>query len=127
MEAQCEIAADTGEWHEVNGLVALARAEALRCGLEALPCWVDRLEGARALGAGDTEGAIEFFRRASLGFERLGARWDLARSDLALAQALKETGRAQEAAALLQPGIAFFAKVGAKPEHEAALLIMGVS
>lgn len=123
LEAQCEIAADTGAWHEVDDLLVRSRAEAARCGLEALPRSADRLEGMRALQAGNTEDAIRLLEQASMGFARLGARWDQARSDLSLAQALKESGRREEALAVLRPAIAFFAEVGATTEHKAALRI----
>jgi class 3 adenylate cyclase/tetratricopeptide (TPR) repeat protein len=127
VEAECEIAADTGEWHEVDALLAHARAEAARCGLEALPCAADRLEGTRALHAGDTERAIGLLSRASIGFEQLGARWDRARSDLSLAQALTDSRRVEEGLEVLQSAIAFFAEVGATTEHELALRIAGSS
>ena len=118
---RCEIAADTDAWQEMDDLIALARAEAHRCGLESLPSWADRLQGMQALHGGRAEEAVRLLTRASAGFQRLEARWDLARSDLALARALEESGRVDEALAVLGRADAFFAKQGAKQEHQVAL------
>jgi class 3 adenylate cyclase/tetratricopeptide (TPR) repeat protein len=121
MEAQCEIAAYTDAWQEMDDLIALTRAEADRCGLESLPSWADRLQGMQALHGGNAEEAVRLITRASAGFQRLEARWDLARSDLALARALEESGRIDEALAVLGRADAFFAKQGAQKEHQVAL------
>jgi tetratricopeptide (TPR) repeat protein len=118
--AECEIAADNTDWPEVETLVTSARAEAEKGGLEALRCAADRLAGAAALRIGDTEGATRLLRKAREGYAQLGARWDLARADLSLAQALQSSGRGEEALELLHPAIAFFAAAGAATEHETA-------
>ncbi len=114
LESACEIAAETGAWEGVEGLIDRARAEAVRCHLDALPLVVDRLDGTRAMGRGDTGTAVTLLRRSATGFERLGARWDRARCDLALARAMG--GRGEEARAALARAEAVFEELGAARE-----------
>ena len=62
-----------------------------------LPFAADRLEGRAALARGEPEAAITPLEVASAGFDSAGARWERARTDLDLADALLAVGDAAAA------------------------------
>jgi hypothetical protein len=77
---------------------------------------IDRLEGRAALAAGDTGRAIESLERAREGFAALSARWEGARTDAFLAEALAALGRDHDARARLNTSIGVFEELGAARE-----------
>ena len=87
-----DLVADTGRWDEAPGLLERARDYAQLSEVKALPAHLDRLEGRAALAAGDAARAVTLLTGASAGLEGLGARWDHARTDLHLAEALLAAG-----------------------------------
>src|SRR5918992_5096340 len=75
-------------WDAVPAFADGARRYATEAGVRALPFHVDRLEGRAALAAGEYDRAADFLERASSGLAELSARWEGARTDLFLAEAL---------------------------------------
>lgn len=116
LEAECEIAAGVKEWEGVGELGERARAEAERCGLDALQCAVDRLQGHRALQSGHVGTAVRLLDRARAGFEQLDARWDEAVTALLLGQAFAEAGEAGRVREVVVPAIDVFRELGATME-----------
>lgn len=103
-------------WNDVPSFVENARRYASDAGLWALPLHLDRLEGRAALAAGDARGAIESLERAREGFAALSARWEGARTDAFLAEALAAVGRDDDAHARLKLATEMFEELGAVGE-----------
>ncbi|HET8526623.1 MAG TPA: adenylate/guanylate cyclase domain-containing protein [Actinomycetota bacterium] len=101
LEARCEIAAQQEAWDEVPELLHASWTHAQEAELLALPCYADRLEGLAARAGGDRERASELLHRALTGFTELDARWEAARTALALAGVHADEGRAEAARELL--------------------------
>ena len=116
LEATCDVVAAQGAWDDVPDLLAEARAHARECGLVALLCYADRLEGRAALAGGDATSAIGALERARRGFAELEARWEEACTALALAEALSAAGRREEARACLPRAVEVFERVGSRRE-----------
>jgi len=120
LEAACELAAEEGAWDKVAALVAEARATAEQGGSLELPCFADRLEGQAALVGGDHRAATELLERAVRGFENIGARWEQARTALALAQALAAGGDEDAATRHVSAALPALEAAGAVGELERA-------
>jgi hypothetical protein len=103
-------------WNDVPSFVENARRYASGAGLWALPLHLDRLEGRAALAAGDAGRAIESLERAREGFAAVSARWEGARTDAFLAEALAAVGRDDDARARLKFAIEVFEELGATRE-----------
>jgi class 3 adenylate cyclase len=103
-------------WNDVPSFVENARRYASRAGLWALPLHLDRLEGRAALAAGDARRAIEWLERARDGFAALAARWEGARTDAFLAEALAIAGSDDHARARLKLATEVFEELGAVGE-----------
>jgi class 3 adenylate cyclase/tetratricopeptide (TPR) repeat protein len=120
IEVACELAAEEGAWDQAASLAADARAMAEKGGSLELPCVADRLEGQAASVAGDQSVAIELFGRAARGFESIGARWERARTELALAEALAAGGNEGEARQHVSAALPALEAAGALEELERA-------
>jgi tetratricopeptide (TPR) repeat protein len=116
--ARCDLIADAGRWEEAEPFAVEARAWGKVAGLGALPLFADRLSGRAALVAGDAAGAVELLQRAAAGFRDRTAAWELARTELFLAEALLTLGR--DASAELSRASEVFESLGALREAEAA-------
>lgn len=92
LEAMCEVVAAQQDWGFGRRVVSLAREEAERGGLLALPFFADRLGGRMAAATGDNDEACTLLRRSATGFESLGAPWEAAWSSYLLAEVLAELG-----------------------------------
>ena len=92
------ITADQADWDSAPPLVAMARAESKRGGLEALLYAADYLEGASLAATGRERDAITILGRARDGFDACGARWEATLARLALSHALSEGGQTDRAA-----------------------------
>jgi hypothetical protein len=101
-----------------------ARALAAEGGLQSLPIAAEVLEGRAARAAGDFGSAIELLGRAAAAFEGLEARWDAARAQLALAEALLDAGFPDRAGVAVGPAIPVFEDLGARRELDAARDVM---
>jgi DNA-binding CsgD family transcriptional regulator len=71
--------------------------------------------GLLALGAGDVGAAETCLATGRIGFEALGAPWELAQTLFAEGRLLRRIGRRREAAASLERSIELFAELGAVP------------
>jgi class 3 adenylate cyclase len=118
-QVQAEFLAETERWDRVPSFLADARRYASEAGLLALPFHLDRLEGRRALAEGE-QAAASLLERSRDGFAALSARWELARTDRLLAEALTEQGRAEEARGPLTRAAGVFEELGATDELERA-------
>jgi len=115
-QVAAEILALAERWDDVPALLARARTYASEAGLLALPVHLDRLEGRAALAAGDRERALDLLRGARDGFDGLEARWERARTELDLAEALLGLGRIGEALARLEAAAPDLEAAGARIE-----------
>jgi hypothetical protein len=97
LEARCEIVAQQEAWDEVPAVVHSSRIHAEEAELLALPCFADRLEGLAARAADEREEAEGLLARALLGFTRLEAGWESARTALVLAEVLSVGGHSERA------------------------------
>jgi class 3 adenylate cyclase len=114
-----EILAIGRRWSEVPAFLEPTRAYAEEAGLLALPAVLDRLEGSAALAAGDPARAVPLLDRARTRQDELGASWEVARTDLVLAQAHLDLGRPEEAADAATRARGMFAALGAVRDLEA--------
>lgn len=119
-QVRAAVLAEHEKWGEVPAFVEQARDFAARGGLRALPVHLDRLEGRAALAADDTGRAIRTLAAASTGFEKLGARWEKACTDLSLAEALVAGHRSDEARARLDAALEVFEELRSLREIERA-------
>jgi len=92
LEAECDLVALEGAWDRSSEVLDRSRSLAERGELLGLPCFADRLEGRAALASGRADEAVRLLSRASAGFDRIGARWERAVTNLDLAEALLAAG-----------------------------------
>lgn len=112
------VLAEAGRWEDVSAFVAQGRAYATEAELRALPVHLDRLEGRASLAAGRSEEGLAILETARAGFERLGARWDVACTDLSIAEGLAAAGRREEARARLEMATFVFDELSSLREIE---------
>jgi hypothetical protein len=86
--------------------------------LKALPVHIERLEGREAFAADEQDRSISLLEAASAGFAGLSARWELARTDLFLSQALHAAGRVDDARERLAGAAKVFEDLGSLLEIE---------
>jgi hypothetical protein len=101
LAADAELVFAAGDWSRASPLARMMRDFAIEAGLEALPTHADRLEGLAAHAMGRTVEAVALLRRAADAFAAQEARWEAARTEVALATALAETREAAAARAAL--------------------------
>ncbi len=93
LEARCGVLQEEQAWDAMPSVLTECRRHSEEAGLLALPLHADRLEGVAALAKGSTSASIPLLERASAGFQELGARWEVARADLLLAEAAAPVNR----------------------------------
>jgi hypothetical protein len=120
LEARCTLVAEEATWHEAEELIARARQHAGAAKLVALFLHADRLEGRALVAAGDPVGAVSLLERASSGFESLGARWEVALTELSRGEALVALRRDDEAVQVLEGAAEEFARLRVPRELERA-------
>jgi hypothetical protein len=118
LDARCILVATEGAWEEAGEVLERTRAHAEEAGLLALPLMADRLEGRAALAAGDADRAVDLLGRARDGLAELGAGWEVACTDLSLAEALLQMERREETATLLSAALAVFDRLRSVQELE---------
>jgi tetratricopeptide (TPR) repeat protein len=111
-QVQADHLAEAGHWDRVPAFATEARRYAADAALRALPIHIDRLQGRDALAGGDHASAVDLLERAGTSFASLGARWDRARTDVFLAEALAAEGRGDEARRWLADAIAVLDALG---------------
>ena len=124
LEARAEVVAEAGLWEQAPGVAKDLRAHGAAGKLLALPLAADRLEGLAALNTERWDEAVTLLGRASAGYAGLETRWDEARADMALSEALVATGHADDAKTRLLRATATFERLGAVREgaHASELL-----
>ena len=120
LEVACELTEHECAWDQAATLATKARATAQAGGSLALPCFADRLEGQAAVAAGDRRGGLQLLERATRGFGEVGARWEQARTALALAEALALGGNEDEARRRVSAALPALEAAGAVEELEGA-------
>jgi hypothetical protein len=106
---------DLDAFEEAEAFLPAARAYAREAGLVALPVHLQALEGRAAAAAGDTSRAKDLLRDARGRFDELGCRWDAARVDVAIAEALA-VAHPEESRARLASARAEFERIGSRRE-----------
>jgi tetratricopeptide (TPR) repeat protein len=124
LECRCEIIAEGKMWDLARGTANDARLHGYQAKLLALPLIADRLEGLVALNEERWDDAVTLLGHASAGYAGLEARWDEARCDLALAEALIATGHADEARVRLMKATATFERLSAVNEGARASALL---
>ena len=119
LQIWAEAMADAGRFDDAPTLLETGRAFAHAGGLAPLVAHLDALEGRMLLASGDRVGAIEVLRRARADLAGRDARWDVARIDLTLAEALLED-RPEEARERLDDATLEFERVGSALELDRA-------
>jgi class 3 adenylate cyclase len=109
---RAELLASSGRWAEVPAFLTDARAYADDAGLHLLPAYLDRLEGRAARAAGETTRGIHALQAARDRFADLGARFEVARTDLDLADMFVDQARDPEARDLLLGALEVFEALG---------------
>ncbi len=92
----------TSRWQDVRAFLEESRTYASYAELRALPVHLDRLEGRASLAGGDVEAGLMILQSAREGFTELGARWERARTELDIAEALGGAGRADDARPIVE-------------------------
>ena len=103
-------------WQDVPAFMDESRGYASDARLRALPVHLDRLEGRALVAAGHLDDGLATLRRAGTGFGDLGATWERARTELDMAEALVQAGRAGEVGALLKTAGPDLERAGARFE-----------
>ena len=120
-----EVLAASERWDDVRAFLDASRAYAAEAGLLALPVHLDRLEGRASIAAGELDRGVELLAFARDGFDRLGAAWERARTQLDLAEASLIAGRREDARAGLDAATPVIERVGALLEIERSRALRG--
>jgi hypothetical protein len=122
LEARCELVAAEQAWDEAASVAGETRSYAETGGLKAVAHFADRLDGRAALAARREDKAAVHLRAASEGFERLGAAWEQARTDLDLAEALRGT---EESTTRARTALDVFERLGSLRDAGRARALLG--
>jgi hypothetical protein len=112
--------AEAHRWDRVPAFLAEYRPWGEEMGLRLLPPAFDRLEGQAALAGDEPAEAAGLLARAAETYGELGARWERACTQLALAEALLAAGRAGDARAQLGDATPVVTELGSLLEMERA-------
>jgi tetratricopeptide (TPR) repeat protein len=86
LESMSDVVYTLGQWEKAGEVLEQIRALTHNSGLVALPAFANRLEGGMAWAEGDVTRAHAALNRARETFARIEARWETARTDLAIAE-----------------------------------------
>ncbi len=117
---KAEVLLDAGLSPTAADFIKSSREYAAWAGITGLPPHLDRLEAARALANGDSEAAIALLTAAATTFDGLGAKWELARTNLWLAEAHIETGNRDPATSAIESARPYLDSLGSLLEIERA-------
>jgi class 3 adenylate cyclase len=112
-EVLADAIAASERWGEVGAFAERGRAYAAEARIRALPVHIDRLEGRAAIAGGDVDEGLEILETARKDFDGLGAMWERARTELEIAEALAQAGRADEARSTAEAAAAELERAGA--------------
>ncbi len=124
-QVRAEIIARHERWDEAPVFLERSRAFSEQAELRALPVHLDRLEGRAAVAAGDLDRGLDLLRRARGGFDRIGAAWERARTDLDVADARVSVGRFDEARTITVAASPDLERAGALLELERLRSLLG--
>jgi len=116
LEAMCEWVPAARRWDQADDIVREVRAAAADGDLVGSRQFADRLAGLADCHAGNVEHGVLTLGRARDGFLEHGARWEGARIDLAIAEALTSTGLSHEQRARLEAACTLFDELGSVAE-----------
>jgi tetratricopeptide (TPR) repeat protein len=111
---------DGGLYSDAEEFIADSRSYAEWAGIDALPPHLDRLEAAGLLANGDSEPAINLLGKALAGFENLEVPWEVARTQLWLADAYLATSNREGAANAIAAAQPILESLGSLNEIERA-------
>ena len=115
---------DAGRFSDADEFIKRSREYAAWAGIEALPPHLDRLEGAKALATGDTTTAITLLTKANTDFAERGTPWELARTQLWLAEAHIASGNPDTAAEAIELARPVLERLGSLLEIERARALL---
>ncbi len=111
---------DGGLHADAKRFIGDSRRFAEWAGINALPPHLDRLEAAGLLATGDTDSALGLLSTARTAFEGLSVPWEVARTDLWLAEAHLMKGDREPAAAAIASARPILEALGSLNEIERA-------
>jgi hypothetical protein len=111
LEARCALIVEEQSWSEAEEVIDAARRFAYEGQLIALPLHAARLEGHLLRSRGQLAAARDSLELALAGFVSLNAQWEMARTELALAEVLIGLESVDEAASRLEHAEATFARL----------------
>jgi DNA-binding CsgD family transcriptional regulator len=124
LPAAVEILLAGGHADDADGVATELGSIAVSFGCPSVQARADHACANVALATGDPAAALPLLRRERTVWERLGARYDIARCRMLLGRALRALGDDQSAITELSTARRTLADLGAKPaEHEAAALL----
>ena len=128
LEAMCEWVPIADRWDRADDIVAEVRKAADEGDLVGVRLFADRLAGLRRCHDGDIEAGVEILARARDGFLEHGATWEAARTDVAIAEALSDTGLDDGQRDRLANAVDLFERLGSVAElrrARAAIIVLG--
>jgi class 3 adenylate cyclase/tetratricopeptide (TPR) repeat protein len=125
LEGESELLAASGEWQRAPELVAGMREFAAAAETPPVLAFADRLEGRAALARGDAAVALQALERSAVRFGEMGAVWERALTELDLARALSETGRASDSEAAATNAAQTFDALGCGRDLARARVVAG--
>ncbi|MGE5829565.1 MAG: helix-turn-helix transcriptional regulator [Micromonosporaceae bacterium] len=124
LPAAVEVLLADGRAEDAAGLADELESIAVSFDCPSVRARADHARGQVALSAGDATEALSLLRRERGVWERLGARYEVARCRVLLGRALRALGDEESAVTELSAARRTLAELGAAPaEHEAAALI----
>jgi hypothetical protein len=115
---RASILLDAGMLDDVDEFIVDSLEYARWSGVVALPPHLERLRAAARLRAGDPAGALSELAEAREAFDRLGMSWEVARTDLWMAEALLDMGNQLEARSALETALPTLERLGSLNEIE---------
>ncbi len=109
---RASILLDAGMLDDVEDFIVDSLEYARWSGVMALPPHLERLRAAARLRAGDPSRALSGLAGSREAFDSLGMRWEVARTDLWMAEALLEMGNQLEARSALETALPILETLG---------------
>jgi len=121
---KADVLLEGGIFSDADEFIIGSRDYARWAGITALPPHLDRLEAAIGLSNGDPVTAIALFLKARKGFDSLDAKWELARTELWLAEAYIEIGDGMGATRALESAGPVVEELGSLLEIERTRVLL---
>ncbi len=111
-------------WDRADDIVAEVVSAADDGDLVGVRLFADRLAGLARCHAGDIDAGVEILARARDGFLEHGATWEAARTDVAIAEALSDTGLDDGQRDRLANAVDLFERLGSVAELRRARAVI---